>query len=287
MHRFRDMRGAAVDPVAHPLTDEQAKLQVLEPAREIAGTGKLKGVSASYLLMSCKNADEPPYQGAIYLNFDVPGVMDTPQYFASIAAAMTAKGWTEAMPPSRSPRRPDLHPQRGDGHLLPQLPTRPTGPRCRSTANAGTPPTIGRTPPGGSTSPPHCPAERRQGSPVPRNGDFGPRRGGPSTRVWYDELQIGCGHDLRDQQCVCRHQAQGLHEGMPGRLHLRGRPDHVHQSHRVRGMRSLPDPVRGRRHLFRGRPARGGEEVPRRQRRLLQRDPARPRRPDRKPGRGL
>ncbi|SBS70861.1 conserved hypothetical protein [uncultured Mycobacterium sp.] len=103
MHRFRDLRGEAVDPVAHPLTDEQAQLQVLEPAREIAGAGTLKGVSASYLLMSCKNADEPPYQGAVYLNFDVPGIMDTPQYFASIAAAMTAKGWTEAIPPSGHP----------------------------------------------------------------------------------------------------------------------------------------------------------------------------------------
>jgi hypothetical protein len=103
LHRFRDMRGAAVDPVAHPLTDEQAKLQVLDPAREIAGIGNLTSTSASYLLMSCTNADEPPYQGTIYLNFDVPGVVDTPKYFGSIAAAMTTKGWTEAMPPSRHP----------------------------------------------------------------------------------------------------------------------------------------------------------------------------------------
>jgi hypothetical protein len=101
MHRFRDLRGEAVDPVAHPLTDEQAKLQVLGPAREIAGN--LKGASASYLLMSCKNADEPPYQGAVYVNFDVPSVMATREYFGSIAAAMTAKGWTEAMPPNRHP----------------------------------------------------------------------------------------------------------------------------------------------------------------------------------------
>lgn len=103
LHRFRDLRGAAVDPVAQPLTDEQAKRQVLDPAREIAGAGKLKGVSANFLLMSCTNADEPPYQGAIYLNFDVPGVLDTPRYFASIAAAMTARGWTEAIPPTRHP----------------------------------------------------------------------------------------------------------------------------------------------------------------------------------------
>lgn len=103
LHRFRDMRGAAVDPVARPLTDEQAKRQVLEPAQEIIDAGKLSGVSASYLLMSCKNADEPPYQGAIYLNFTVPGVLETPKYFGSIAAAITADGWTEALPPSRHP----------------------------------------------------------------------------------------------------------------------------------------------------------------------------------------
>ncbi|TGD88265.1 hypothetical protein BayCH28_10930 [Mycolicibacterium sp. CH28] len=103
LHRFRELRGAAVDPVAQPLTDEQARQQVVAPAREIVGTAKLDGVSASYLLMSCKNADEPPYQGAIYLNFDVPGVLDTPKYFRSIAAALVAGGWAEAMPPNRHP----------------------------------------------------------------------------------------------------------------------------------------------------------------------------------------
>lgn len=103
LHRFRDMRGAAVEPVARPLTDEQTKMQVLDPAREIVGAGKLSGVSASYLLMSCKNADEPPYQGAIYLNFTVPGVLETPKYFDSIAAAMTANGWAEGLPPNRHP----------------------------------------------------------------------------------------------------------------------------------------------------------------------------------------
>lgn len=103
LHHFRDLRGAAVDPVAQPLTDEQARAQVLGPARQIVSTGNLKNVSAGYLLMSCTNADEPPYQGAIYLNFDVPDVLATPKYFDSIAAAMTAGGWTEAMPPNRHP----------------------------------------------------------------------------------------------------------------------------------------------------------------------------------------
>ncbi|WP_431231942.1 hypothetical protein ACQ856_20885 [Mycolicibacterium psychrotolerans] len=101
LHHFRDLRGAAVDPVAQPLTDDQARAQVLGPAREIADT--LTSVSASYLLMSCANADEPPYQGAIYLNFDVPGVLETPRYFDTIATAMKTAGWAEAMPPNRHP----------------------------------------------------------------------------------------------------------------------------------------------------------------------------------------
>ncbi|GAY16926.1 hypothetical protein [Mycobacterium sp. shizuoka-1] len=103
VHRFREMRGAAVDPVADPLTDEQTRLQVLGPARDVVGAGRLTGVSAGYLLMSCTNADAPPYQGAVYLNFDVPSVLDTPKYFAAIAAAMTARGWTEQMPANRHP----------------------------------------------------------------------------------------------------------------------------------------------------------------------------------------
>ncbi len=46
---------------------------------------------------------QPPDQGAIYLNFDVPGVLDTPKYFRSIRAALAAGGWAEAMPPNPHP----------------------------------------------------------------------------------------------------------------------------------------------------------------------------------------
>ncbi|BBZ76102.1 putative lipoprotein LppJ [Mycolicibacterium anyangense] len=103
LHTFRESRGAAVEPVAHPMTDVQSKAQVLGPARDIVSAGRLSGASGTYLLMSCQNADDPPYQGAIYLNFDVPGVMGTPKFFAAIAAAMRAEGWQEALPPNRHP----------------------------------------------------------------------------------------------------------------------------------------------------------------------------------------
>jgi hypothetical protein len=103
LHRFRDMRGAAVEPVANPLTDQQSKAQVLGPARDIVADGNLRGVSGTYLLMSCQSSADPPYQGAIYLNFDVPGVLETPKYFRAIASAMTARGFTEGVPPTRHP----------------------------------------------------------------------------------------------------------------------------------------------------------------------------------------
>ncbi len=103
LHRFREMRGAAVEPVANPLTDPQSKSQVLEPAPEVVGAAELRGVAGTYLLMSCEASADPPYQGAIYLNFDVPGVLETPKFFRAIASAMTARGFTEAAPPTRHP----------------------------------------------------------------------------------------------------------------------------------------------------------------------------------------
>ena len=103
LHRFRDLRGAAVEPPAHPLTDEQAKQQVLEPARLFVEVGVLEKVTATYILLSCKNKDEPPYQGAVYLNFALPAPAETPRYLAAITAALTERGWTEALPPSKHP----------------------------------------------------------------------------------------------------------------------------------------------------------------------------------------
>jgi len=103
LHMFREMRGAAVEPVANPLTDEQSKTQVLEPARDNVAAGNLRGVSGTYLLMSCESNDDPPYQGAVYLNFDVPGVMETPKFFGSVATAMTTHGFREGQPPNRHP----------------------------------------------------------------------------------------------------------------------------------------------------------------------------------------
>ena len=51
--------------------------------------------------MSCKDHDNPPYQGAVYLDFQLPPDVSADQYFRTIAAAMVAHGWREGLPPNQ------------------------------------------------------------------------------------------------------------------------------------------------------------------------------------------
>ena len=48
--------------------------------------------------MSCKNETDPPYQGAIYLTFDLP--TDT-EYFDQVAASLVSRGWRKGLPPNQ------------------------------------------------------------------------------------------------------------------------------------------------------------------------------------------
>lgn len=99
--RIYDPRGAKT-PVAS-LTDDQAKAQVLDQARQFVEAGKLGAPSGVYLLMSCTSQEQPPYQGSVRVNFDVPTVAETPAYFRRIARAMESHGWHEGLPPGRHP----------------------------------------------------------------------------------------------------------------------------------------------------------------------------------------
>ncbi len=91
-------RGNAVDRPAHPLSDQQTRAQVIEPAKQIVALGGLRSAAGGYILMSCKNETDPPYQGAIYLTFDLPGSVD---YFDQVAAAMVPQGWQKGLPPNQ------------------------------------------------------------------------------------------------------------------------------------------------------------------------------------------
>lgn len=87
---FLLLRRDALDRPAHPLSDQESKAQVLDPAREIVSVARLHVVAGSYLLMSCNNETDPPYQGAIYLTLDLP---DVTGYFDHGAAALVSHGW--------------------------------------------------------------------------------------------------------------------------------------------------------------------------------------------------
>ena len=102
VHRL-DQRGVTAKPPRGPLTDEQSMAQVVEPARQFVAAGRLREASGSYILLSCTTGNEPPYQGTVYIGFDVPSITDTPAYFRSIARAMSARGWTEGLPPNNHP----------------------------------------------------------------------------------------------------------------------------------------------------------------------------------------
>jgi hypothetical protein len=86
------------EEVEHPLTDEAARAQVVEPARQINAIGHLQRTTGGYALISCHNATDPPYQGVVYMSFALPA--DAFGYFRNLTSAMVASGWTEGPSPN-------------------------------------------------------------------------------------------------------------------------------------------------------------------------------------------
>ncbi|CAA9345790.1 MAG: 4Fe-4S ferredoxin, iron-sulfur binding, partial [uncultured Frankineae bacterium] len=78
--------------------------------------------------------------------------------------------------------------------------------------------------------------------------------------------------DVRDRRALRGREGQGLHRGVPCRLHLRGQALVVHPPGRVRGLRSLRARVPGGGDLLRGRHPGAVEGLLPRERRLLHRD---------------
>ena len=89
-----------LDHPANPVSDDQSRAQVVESAKQLVTATGLQTTNAGYLLMSCKDRDDPPYQGAIYLDFALPPGARPDTYFPTIAGALVAHGWTEGSPPN-------------------------------------------------------------------------------------------------------------------------------------------------------------------------------------------
>ncbi|WP_197498852.1 MULTISPECIES: hypothetical protein [unclassified Mycobacterium] len=98
--RLHSTPADALDHPASPVSDDQSRTQVVQSARNVVAAAALRTASAGYSLMSCKNRDDPPYQGAVYLTFSVPAAPRADMYFARIAATLTDHGWTEGLPPN-------------------------------------------------------------------------------------------------------------------------------------------------------------------------------------------
>ncbi len=89
----------SIDHPAQPLTDSQTMAQVVEPAKEIVAVAQLQEATGGYVFMSCRDLHDPPYQGAVYMNFKLPTVTktDTLVYLREIGDALVANGWTEGL----------------------------------------------------------------------------------------------------------------------------------------------------------------------------------------------
>lgn len=84
----------APDLHAQPLSDEQAAAQVVDAARQAVAAAHLRQPTGGYAYLSCKNADEPPYQAVLHLTFVLP--QDNWRYLDDVAASMAGHGWVPA-----------------------------------------------------------------------------------------------------------------------------------------------------------------------------------------------
>lgn len=84
---------------AHPLTDDQAMAQVVDPAKQIAAAAGLQSVSGGFSFASCNDQGDPPYQGTVTISFLLHG--DPEAYFQQVRIAMIAHGWNDGALPGQ------------------------------------------------------------------------------------------------------------------------------------------------------------------------------------------
>jgi len=100
--RLHSSAASAGEHPSRTATDEQTKAEVVEQAKQIVAVAALQNATAGYLLMSCKDHESPPYQGAVFMDFALPADAHGNKYFQDIARAMTARGWREGLPPNQN-----------------------------------------------------------------------------------------------------------------------------------------------------------------------------------------
>ena len=98
--RFHSTPADVLDHPTDPFSDDQSRAQVVGAAKQIVAVTGLRTASAGYVLMSCKDRDDPPYQGAIYLTFSLPAATRADIYLPGVPATLIGHGWAEGLPPN-------------------------------------------------------------------------------------------------------------------------------------------------------------------------------------------
>ncbi|HET7666815.1 MAG TPA: hypothetical protein VFK56_12265 [Mycobacterium sp.] len=92
---LHDRSAGEVHLQGEPMTDAQAAGQVVASAKRIVSVARLQDASGGYAFVSCQNANEPPYQVTVYMNFGLPQ-HNSVKYLRDVAASLVAHGWTPA-----------------------------------------------------------------------------------------------------------------------------------------------------------------------------------------------
>jgi hypothetical protein len=91
-------------PSVAPMSDEQSRAEVVDPARQIVTAANLEVTYATFAWESCNDQGDPPYHGVVDIAYVVPEGVDRQALSKQVAAAAAGlPGWAAGPPP-------DLHP---------------------------------------------------------------------------------------------------------------------------------------------------------------------------------
>ncbi len=94
----------AQGPAAQPLSDDQARTQVIGPAREVVKAADLNITYATFEWESCNDQGDPPYRGRVDVAVVVPPGVDSQTLSKQIAtSAAKQPGWAPGAPQGQRP----------------------------------------------------------------------------------------------------------------------------------------------------------------------------------------
>ncbi len=102
---FPSHRKSEAGPAIQPLSDDESRAQVVDPARQLAAAAGLNVTNATFGWEWCNDQGDPPYHGRVDVAFKLPPeVTDKTAYFQKIAAqAAKLPGWAPGPPPGLNP----------------------------------------------------------------------------------------------------------------------------------------------------------------------------------------